>query len=433
MRPGLTKKNTLFIFIHILYLFFFTSIIFSFRAVSSISIAAILLTGFITLQWPTSHISAKKSMIFFLSGCVICFLLTIVSLLYTNNSDNGWSHVRLKTGLLVIPLAAFFTTSFIRLHKQQLLLHFTTILLIACLFCLSIAVSRYSNTTNASVFFYHELVSPFSQHAVYFSVFVFIVLVYLMENSRRVSSPVSKPICLLLIAFFSVFLFLLSSKLTIVLYGLYILFFLSASIRAKTINRSVIAVLLLLFILATGILLLTKNPVSKRFNDLMSGDIGITRKENFNPGDYFNGLQLRLLEWRFVSEILTENKRWIAGISPGDAQQQLDQKYISKNMYIGDPGGKDKGFLGYNTHNQFLQSLLQHGIFGAGVFLFTWLALLALAWTKKKREYTAIIILLLVYAWVESILETQYGIVIFTFFPLFLFPDQTRVQPDKSA
>jgi len=433
MEPGLTKRNALFIFIHFLYLFFFAGMIFSLRAVSSISIAGIFLTGFFSARWTYSPSARKKAVIFFIAGCIACFILTLIAILYTHDSRSGWSQVRLKTGLVVIPLAVYFTSGFIRLHKARLLLHFTVILFVAALFCLIMSVIRYAGTADPSVFFYHELVRPLSQHAVYFSVFIFIALVTLLENTGMEEPPVSKQVALALIIFFSIFLFLLSSKLTIVLFGIYVPVFIIRSSRNRVIRRAIVYILVILLVSGTGILLLTNNPVSSRFNDIIKGDIGITNKDKFDPGDYFNGIQLRLLEWKFVKEILTDNKKWIPGVSPGDAQALLDKMYISKNMYTGEPARHDRGFLGYNTHNQFLQSLLQQGIIGAIVFTLTWLSLLAMAWEKKSREYTVIVILLLVYAWVESILETQYGIILFTFFPLFFYPGRVHLQPGKAG
>src|SRR6202008_668872 len=115
---------------------------------------------------------------------------------------------------------------------------------------------------------------------------------------------------------------------------------------------------------AVTFLFVTKNPVSERFRDIAKGDIKIVTQKSFKEGDYFNGLQFRLLQWRFVAEILTENKRWWPGVSPGDAQTQLGKKYLAKHMYAGDPSTGSRGYLIYNTHNQFLETLLQNGIAG---------------------------------------------------------------------
>jgi O-antigen ligase len=155
----------------------------------------------------------------------------------------------------------------------------------------------------------------------------------------------------------------------------------------------------------------------------LNGDLAIVKQEKFNPGHYFNGLQFRLLQWEFTAELLNENDSWWYGVSPADAQTLLDQKYISKKMYAGDPAKGTKGYLGYNTHNQFLETLLQSGIPGLVILLAACFFLVRIAWRKKRRIISFIIALLLAWLFSESVLERQFGIMIFTFFPLFFSLD----------
>jgi hypothetical protein len=166
--------------------------------------------------------------------------------------------------------------------------------------------------------------------------------------------------------------------------------------------------------------MITKNPINARFRDFAGGNISLINQDKFSPAIYFNGLQFRLLQWKLVPRILNENHCWWSGVSTGDAQAQLNQKYISLNMYRGEPGKPGTGYLNYNTHNQLLQSLLQNGIPGAVSFLFICFALVIMALQAKKRILSFTIILLLCYLMVESFFEEQYGIAIFTFWPFFI-------------
>jgi O-antigen ligase len=138
---------------------------------------------------------------------------------------------------------------------------------------------------------------------------------------------------------------------------------------------------------------------------------------------YFNGLQFRLLQWKFTPEILNENQRWLIGMSPGDARYFLNQKYISSKMYTGDPARGNKGFLVYNTHNQFLETLLQTGITGLAVLCFICISLVRISREKKRLMLSSLVLLMLAWFFTESVLETQYGVMIFTFFPLFFSQD----------
>ena len=89
-------------------------------------------------------------------------------------------------------------------------------------------------------------------------------------------------------------------------------------------------------------------------------------------------------------------------------------------MYSGEPGRGDRGYLIYNTHNQFLETILQNGIIGLSVLLIICFSLVKMAANEKNRVTSFIILLLLAWLFTESAFETQYGIIIFTFFPLFV-------------
>jgi O-antigen ligase len=89
-------------------------------------------------------------------------------------------------------------------------------------------------------------------------------------------------------------------------------------------------------------------------------------------------------------------------------------------MYTGNPSRGDHGFIGYNTHNQFLETLLKTGLPGLIALLLVCFTLIRMAIQKKQRETGFIIGLLLVWLFTEAVLERQYGILVFTFFPLFM-------------
>jgi O-antigen ligase len=192
-------------------------------------------------------------------------------------------------------------------------------------------------------------------------------------------------------------------------------------LRIKTINKTVLIVSSTAFIALCIFVFATNNTISRRFNDVAQTDFRFLEKEKFSPGLYFNGLQFRLLQWKFVPQILNEKKTWLQGVSPGDAQAYLNQKYISENMYTGSPENRSKGFLGYNTHNEFLEALLQTGLVGLCLFLLVCLSMIRNAWRRKRVELSFITMLLIAYSFTESVLESQYSSLIFLFFPLFFY------------
>lgn len=361
-------------------------------------------------------------MLLFIVACSLLYLLKIAALLYTNNQAEGLKHLQRTSALVILPLAIYVCKSFInKAVFRKLIVSFALILAVACLYCLIIAILKYISLSNPSVFFYHQLVKPISQHAIQFSILLFIASIYLLKQlSEEDEHRPTKYVFWLLMVLFTLFLVLLSSKLIIVVFFFYLAGFFVTSIAKNQRRIYVIAALCIPLILIATLLTMS-NPVTKRFSEIFTGNTELVRREKFDPGVYFNGLQFRLLQWRLVHEILTEEQAWIKGLSPGDAQSALDQKYIELNMYTGSKDSEDTGFLGYHTHNQFLQALIQNGIIGLAAFLFVCYSLINLAQKSRNKEFRILIVLLLLYCFADAILETQYGLVIFCFFPVFCF------------
>jgi O-antigen ligase len=297
--------------------------------------------------------------------------------------------------------------------------HYIWILSAVMLYCLFTATYKYYFLHSGNqVFFYHELVIPFRQHAVQVSIFLFTGLIYLLRLAGTDWYLNNKTLHILLIFYFIFCIVLLSSKLVIILSAMAVVYHFIYSLKKQQDIR-LITISSILTCITITVVLLTTNPVSKRFNEIISGNISLVSQPNFTPGIYFNGLQFRLLQWRFVSEILNENHAWLYGVTPGDAQTLLDRKYISTNMYLGEDNAS--GFLRYNTHNQFLESTLQSGILGLLSFIAICYSLIKLAVVKKSMLLSSVVILLILYGLNESYFETQYGIILFTFFPLFFY------------
>jgi O-antigen ligase len=424
----LSKRNTLTLPEVALWLYtlFFISMCFSLYIISSITIGLIIIAGLVNNWMETKTFFNPRLKNPFLYGCLSIFILYFIALLYSNLSQEGWSDIQVKTGLIFSP-ATVCSTSFINsTEKKKLSVNLIFIVVIASLYCAGTAAWRYFQSGDSSFFFYHTLVHPVNGHAIYFSVLVFIALLFSIELLVKSNFILSKSFHLACIVFLSFFLFLLSSKLVITFYFLYLIVCFTSLIKKKPSRRKLIITLLILFIAVSIISLTTSNPVSRRFVDIMGGNLQVLKMEKFNPGMYFNGVQFRLLEWRFTSEILNENHGWMTGVGPANAQDLLNKKYISLDMYVGEPSHGNHGFLGYNTHNQFLGTVLKTGVFGLMALLFTCFTLIKMAWQKKKRLISFIVILLITWLFTESVLERQYGIIIFTFFPLFLWSEQKQ-------
>lgn len=402
-------------FLLTIYLIFFVSVVFSLRAVSSICLGVILLTGVVV---SSRNLLIKKSFSVFIISCLLLFLLQCFSLLYTTNISEGMKLTQRTSALIFAPAAVLVSQKFLTSQfSKKTTLYFAIILAIAGFYCLAVASFKYFSAEPAFVFFYHPLVKPLSQHAIQLSILVFTVLVSLLENFKKDEESSINSSTRLLIIFLSFFLVLLSSKLIISFYIIYLFYFFFYRRPFKNRNIFIISGL----ITAATILVITPNPIGNRFRAIFTGNSELFTQKKFDPGIHFNGLQFRLLQWRFTYEILNEQNAWFTGLTPGDAQSYLDKKYVETHMYIGIAGTDQHGFLGYHTHNQFLQVALENGLPAVLIFLSICYALLRIAIESKKNELKWLVALLLIYCFTDAPFETQYGLIIFLFFPAFLF------------
>jgi O-antigen ligase len=397
-----------------MYLIFFVSVVFSFRAISSISLGLVVLTGLVVNR---KNLPVKKSFSLFIISCLLLFLLQCFSLLYTTNISEGMKLAQRSSALIFIPAAVLASQKFFTSQlSKKLMLYFAIILAIAGLYCLAVASFKYFSGESVLVFFYHPLVEPLSQHAIQLSILVFVALLSLLENFKK-NEESSINSTRLLIIFLSLFLVLLSSKLIISFYIIYLFHYFFYRRLFK--NRDIIIVSA--FMAAATFLVITPNPISNRFQAIFRGNSELFTQKKFDPGIYFNGLQFRLLQWRFTYEILNEQHAWLSGLTPGDAQSYLDKKYVETHMYTGIAGTDQMGFLGYHTHNQFLQVTLENGLPALFIFLSLCYTLSRMAVGSKKNEVKWLVALLLIYCFTDAPLETQYGLIIFLLCPVFLF------------
>jgi O-antigen ligase len=402
-----------------LFAVLFTTL-FSWFNVNSICIMLLILSRLI--YRPLDSLKSAFSDKVFLTLLIFC-LVDAAGFLHTNNYTDQGKIVVKEATLVAIGFALCSAPVSARSKFLGYLLGYYLMLVLACLFCLVQALREYLHTGDHSVFFYHSLTRPISQNAVFFSLFVVFGLLFLLSpgNAPARFSPVGwRWVRVLLATFFLGMIVLLNSKLMLVISLLIVI---HSLVRGYSYKRHKGSVLILgaIIVAAVSVLAATDNPISARYRD-MAGDLAIVKQKQFNPNIYFDALQLRLLEWRFAFEIIGEHHAWLIGVSPGDSQDLLDEKYVQTNMYIGNPAEGPhrhvRGFIGYNFHNQFLETFVRSGIIGLAALLAVFVAMFRAARRKGCREAWYTVLILAVFFIPEAPLTLQHGIFLFCFFPL---------------
>jgi O-antigen ligase len=395
-----------------LFVIFFITVFLSLRAYTGIVLGLILFWAIVAKAIKFQRSPGLAFILVFSLYFLLSFAHTILL-----PDQNNWTHVLLQAGLLLTALAVYFPMKSSILDKRKIFEILSLVLIAVLLYCLVVNMSEYKSSGDPRVFFYHKLVEPARQHAVYLSIYVLTAIVFNLESAISTTARVRKTLHFISTVVLSIFLILLSSKLVLAFFLLIMLYKLFVLFKTNRVGAIVItAVLLLLVTLA----LITRNPVSGRFRELFNGNLSSVSADTNNPADYFNGIEFRLLQYRLVYEILNEKNGWMTGTGSKNARQLLDSKYSARNMYQGDPRTGARGYPGYNTHNQFLESLLQFGLMGVVIFSLASVLLIRLLLRSRRSGYILIYLLLFFYCFTEAVLETQYGIVLFSFLPLFL-------------
>jgi O-antigen ligase len=348
----------------------------------------------------------------FFRACTFFFLLFVAGIFYSPSLRDGLKSAEMRTALVAIPFIFCSKKLSAILRWETIMLFFCFTVLLISIGCLGTALFYVLKTGETHYLFYHELVKPVGYHAIYYSVFVFICIIFLLEHSKSKGLFSNRYLYYFLMLFFTSFMILLSSKL---LLSVLFLFLLRKVLKVTSAKTKLVS--LIIVCLPVIILFAVDNPVKRRFQDMVHFDAAKFSSKDLRA-EYFNGLEFRLVQWKLVAEILNERKCWIYGVSPADAQNVLDSKYREYHFYEGDPKVGDHGFLGYDTHSQFLQCVLQSGIIGLVAFLYVCFALVKLAIKAKLPELWMTVILLLAFCFTEVILQSQRGLITFMLFPL---------------
>jgi O-antigen ligase len=404
-----------------LLLLVMTTIIVSWMNINSYFVIILMLFLFVT-----ENIGRKLRELFsnkLFLGYFALSVLELSGMLYTDNMRIGWKNVESKATLVAIPFILLAGPFRGKNNYKKIMTAYCLLLFLISLISLGMAIGKYISTRRVEVLFYHDLVDPLSQNAILFTLFILAALLYLLSQNIYFGEgrQPHRRWRILLIIYFIAFSILLASKLLLFVLPVILMFYLLQRYPARKRIKPILAALLLII---SGVIVLatTNNPIKSRYMDIFRGNIDMAAREEFAANMYFNGVQWRLLEYRFAWEILNEKKAWVLGVSPGDSQDLLDEKYRKTKIYVGTPELKDTGYLGYDSHNQFLQHLLQSGLIGFLLLAIVCFMVLREAVKERSREALFFFITLLLVFLTESLLELQHGLFLFSFFPfLFLY------------
>jgi O-antigen ligase len=351
----------------------------------------------------------------------LIYLLYIAGLIYTSDFTYGFFDLQVKVSLLIFPLV--FATSdkyiFSLSRRGGLLGIFVAGCFAGSLILLSRAFIETFNYHVLKAFYYTGLSWYF--HASYLSMyynFAIIVLIGRLIKLNWKDKILWRVLESLLVLWFIVLVFLLSSKAGILSLGGILLFY-SSLLMFK--EKTWLAGLMIL-VVGAGIFYSTYRIIPGSFQRMETAG-RVVRSDTTDLSQSAESTAERLSIWKASIEIIHDH--YLLGVGTGDVKDTLYVKYAKNNMVSALK-------LKLNSHCQYLQTFIALGVVG---FLVLVSMLLFPAITAIRRRDYLYLLFLAVFAFnilVESMFETQGGVVFYAFFNAFLFISMSYAHPSNT-
>jgi O-antigen ligase len=421
MISRLTSLNAVFLGIGIVFMPFSMPI-------CHLGIILFILSSIIQGNWLTRwRIVANQKWVLF---HLVFFMLHLIGLLYADDISEGMFSIEKRIFFFILPLLIITTRFNDEGILEKLLLLFIATCVVATFWCLGHAFYQsiyypirpvvYSEEMLQSAnkgglwnnFSYTALSEGINIHPTYFSLYLLFCLLILIElfNKYCRGNNLRKWVWLVVTAYLSFFIILLSSKITTI--GL-IIVLLFAVVKLTTGERVAIriaySVMTVLFVCLTIII----NPVATFRNVTEYNTVSISTPK----GLQWQSINMRTsLWWVAIKSINHENI--LTGEGTGSTKAVMkktsDRLGITNTMDTYDP------------HNQFLSTMLSFGLPGV-IFL---CLILFIPFVIKLKHRDSLYILFsttfLMVCLTESALELQKGIVYYSIFQPLLFMNSSN-------
>ena len=382
------------------------------------SIVVPYIIGLIVLVWIIEFDFRKKlkrlrerhNRLYLLSFASL-YVLYLVGILYSSNINYAVFDLEVKLSLIIFPI--IFSTIkkevFTASNFKKILIVFIVGCFVGTVISLVDAFIIFSENNQFSEFYYSKL--SFFHHPSYFAMYLNFAIAIIMTIllKTRITKQKRKQVffMILLTIYFSLFVIMLSSKAGIL--ALFILFFITVA-HVIVVEKQLITGLFLVVIIF-GLFYSAFNifPYSL-FRIVKSKQVveNVEKIENEGSGSSAD----RILIWQNSFEIIKKN--FLIGVGTGDVKDCLINKYKENNI-------KEALQKRLNAHNQYLQTFITLGIIGLLILSLSLVLPAYYTFRQKNFLYLLFLIIVSINLLVESMFETQAGVVFYAFFNSIMF------------
>ncbi|MCO6499778.1 MAG: O-antigen ligase family protein [Vicingus serpentipes] len=343
----------------------------------------------------------KKTILLF----TVIYIAYVIGLLNSANLHLAFLDLETKFSLLIFPITFYISRINMKDKLPIILKWFLFGVILSSVICLGDAVFQFMITKEESELFYSKL--SIFHHPSYFSMYLnlALIIVYYFYFKPNEQFNLNSLQTISLNVFLSILIILLSSKLGIISMLFTQLFAITfGTIKHKNYYKSFIA--LLIIISGLSITYQYSYSFHVRVNEFFSELTSKKTSEESTTG-------VRIYAWNAAIKLIKEKP--LLGYGTGDVKDVLVEEYLQQNLTI-------LAEKRLNPHNQFLQTSIALGLIGGGITLIL-ILISPLIWSFKQKHYVYVFFLLLILlnALTESILERQAGVIFYAFFNALFF------------
>lgn len=338
----------------------------------------------------TSHLSLSQKVCLW---CMVGYgLLYVISALTSTNHTEGWFKFAIKAWFLILPAACLLADT-AYLTKRHILAVFqllTASLLVRFAICIAISgIQLLQGTPLDIVRDWQE--DPLGMHHNYLALYIDVAIVYLYTQflaTPRADRRHRWPILIIAATLLIAYLLLVSSRSGIVAL---VLAFAAALVHLTFFRRQYKAgiITVMLAVATVASLYVTVPSLFDRFVALT------TWTENYYPDD-------RVLAWECGAK--ATRGHLLLGYGSGDYMPHLVNAFEQR-------GYMRAIDIGYNTHNEYIETILQTGLVGLAMLLVMLFAPLATALRKDSRNMPTVLVIIIISSLCifEAMLNRQMG------------------------
>tara|TARA_R100001377_G_scaffold67576_1_gene42880 strand:- start:427 stop:1656 length:1230 start_codon:yes stop_codon:yes gene_type:complete len=345
---------------------------------------------------------------FFLTSTAMLFFAYVLGVFYSDNFSTGFNFLGRIATFLIIPLVLGFKSKLdFRKVQKSLFFGLTISLFFVCLFLLINVLINYIDAENFTLrylFSYRYTTQKFvlplhDSHPTYLGLYILVSSAMWEFNHYKLA----KEIQIVIYSVFFVSLLFLNSRIVFIAALIYALFYVFLKLKSKK-QR--------LIVLGTGLFLMVSMLyVLKDTYFVKKWQRGIVWDLTENVGNSNTTKKLvsdsRMARWQVAVEKVLEKPFF--GYGTGMEMTVLKEAYIENEMFF----SFEKK---YNSHNQYLNYLIELGLMGLTVFFFFLTFNSYQAIKTKKYEQLLLIVFVICISTTENVLVRNMGI---TFFAMF--------------